>query len=244
MKKNSIMRKLVFSIISVMVALVSLVTSTYAWFSMNTSVSVTGIQITVESDAVYLLIGTENDIDAVQSAAAITTPLTTTPAEARVLPAAHEDLSDADDAADPENWYYRRGDAPNASTSTKPKTVLSSANFANYVIHKVCYITVAIGSTPATNLVVSEVTITSDGTATGANTTLAPIKIVVATSTAVAELDSEHTSSDVVLAANIDDTTLIAVDIYLYYDGNHESVYTNNMINLDGASIDIEFSVD
>lgn len=58
------------------------------------------------------------------------------------------------------------------------------------------------------------------------------------------ELDSAHTSSDVVLINSITDQTLIALDIYIYYNGADESVYTNNIVNLDGARINLEFSVD
>ena len=242
--KQKIRRKLFLSLFSVMLTLFSLATTTYAWFSMNQSVSISGISLTVESDSVYLIIGTENNINTVQTAGLMDIDFGMSSAQSKISPSAHETLANAAAANTSGNWYYQIGDAPTASTSTKAKNYLTAENINKYVIHKVCYITVTIGSNPAENLVVSNVTITSNNAATGQDPTLAPVKIVVASSTAVVELDSEHTSSDTVLVASITDQTLVAIDIFLYYDGNNASVYTNNTANLDGADIDIEFSVD
>lgn len=242
--RQSIRRKLFLSLFSVLLTFSSLVVSTYAWFSMNQSVGVTGISLTVESNSIYLIIGSENNINTVQTAGLMDLDFGMTSAQSKVFPSAHETLANATAANTPANWYYQVGDAPTASTSTKAKNYLTAENFGRYVIHKVCYITVTVGSNPAENLVVSSVTITSNNTATGQDPTLEPVKIVVASSTAVVELDSEHTSSNTVLVSSITDQTLVAIDIFLYYDGSHASVYTNNTANLDGADIDIEFSVD
>ena len=212
---------------------------------MNRNVTATGLEVTVESNSVYLLIGTVNDINTIQTAGTTSIDFGMTQAYAKVFPAAHETLSNATAAATPSNWYYKIADAPSASTSTKAKNYLTNDNFANYVIHKVCYITVTPGSNPANNLVVSGVTLGSDATVTSsATTTFTPAKIVIASSSAVVELDSVTTSSATVLATNITDQTLVKIDIFLYYDGNDTNVYTNNIANLDGVVIDIEFEVD
>ena len=241
---KKIYTKLIMSIIAVAFAFVALGTSTYAWFSMNKTVSVTGMSITATSDSIYLLIGTVNDIDTVQNDGLMTVDYNMTTTQSKVMPSAHDTLTNSADANTVGKWYYQIADEPTASTSTDEKNYLTSTNFATYVIHKVCYITVTVGSNPAENLVVSGVTITSNASATGNNTTLAPVKVVVTSSTAMVELDSTTTSSNTVLVDSIDDQTLVAIDIFLYYDGNNTSVFTNNMANLDGADIEIEFSVD
>lgn len=237
-------KKLVLSIIAVAFAFTALGTSTYAWFSMNKTVSVTGMSITATSDSVYLLIGSVNDINAVQNDGLMTVNYNMTSTQSKVMPAAHDALTNSADANTVSKWYYQIADEPTASTSTDEKNYLTSDNFATYVIHKVCYITVTVGSNPAENLIVSGVTINSNASATGNNTTLEPVKIIVASSTAIAEFDSANTASDTVLVDSIDDQTLVAVDIFLYYDGNNAKVFTNNMANLDGANIEIEFTVD
>ena len=237
-------RKMFVSLMTLMLVMSSLVVSTFAWFSMNEEVVVEGLEITVDSNSIYLIVGTENNLTAVQTAGETSLDFGMTFAESKVFPSAHETLANASDANTYGNWYYQFGDSPSASTSTKAKNYLTANNFDSYVIHKVCYLTVTVGSNPAENLVVSGVTITSNSSATGNNATLTPVKIVIASSTAVVELDSTNTSSNTVLVDTITDQALVAIDIFLYYNGNDASVYTNNVANLDGAEIEIEFSVD
>lgn len=54
-------KKLVPAICMLLVSAVLMGTSTYAWFSMNTSVTATGLGVTATSNAQYLLIGTDNN---------------------------------------------------------------------------------------------------------------------------------------------------------------------------------------
>lgn len=42
---------------------------------------------------------------------------------------------------------------------------------------------------------------------------------------------------------NLTDTTVHEVDIYIYYDGTEDSVYTNNAVKLSGANIVLNFDV-
>ena len=65
MKK--ITRKLFISIIAVAFAFIALGTSTYAWFSMNTTVTVSNMELTAKSDNTYLLIGTVNNAATIQA---------------------------------------------------------------------------------------------------------------------------------------------------------------------------------
>lgn len=280
------MKKLIPAMCALLVATALLGTSTFAWFSMNREVSATGMQVTANSNSVFLLIGSGEDADElteIQSANSITTALTVGTEDAKVYPAAHATIAntaDADNAtvehetgyyylisdstqkitkadweakqpseqanyevektAPSTNWFYKIADAPTASTSSKAPTYLTST--AGYVIHKTCYVTLAAGSNDATNLRVKNVTLTSNNTA--ASGTFAPVKILVTSATAAVELDSTTTSSETVLAATVTDEAVVQIDIYIYYDGNHASVYTANVANLDGANISITFDVD
>lgn len=230
-----------------LIAAILLATSSFAWFSMNTTVTVTGMEVTAKSDSVYLLVGggdndTAEEIQAEQSYSA---SVTINSAATHIRPSTHTDaVVDAATALNPANWYFKYADAPNASESTRAANVLTSENYANYVIHYVCYVTVAKGSNPATNLVVGEVSMTPNGSATGDNATIAPIKVLVATENAVAELDATTLTSDTVLASEVTDTDVVQIDILVYYNGEDAAVFTNNTANLDGASIDITFEVD
>ncbi len=279
------MKKLIPALCMLLVAAALLGTSTFAWFSMNKTVTATGMQVTAKSDSVFLLIGSGDDdtVSEIQSAGTLTTALTVDSSEAQVYPAAHDTFTTAADALATDishdtgyyyltgspttkitadawallgtddqanyiketviasNWYYKIADAPTASASTKDATYLTG--LTGYVVHKTCYVTLAAGSNTATNLQVTGMTITSNGTAAGSGATFAPVKVVVASASAVVELDSTTTSSTTPLAATVTDSGVVKLDIFIYYNGAHDSVYTANVTNLDGANISLSFGV-
>lgn len=227
------MKKLIPAICMTLIAAVMLASSTFAWFSMNTSVTAEGMQVTAQSNSVYLLISEESELAAIQGANS--TKVTYSAGSTALFPSAHKEVTNTTAATTLSNWYYKTADAPDASTSTGSENELSK--FDGYVLHKTVYIAVAAGSNTAEELKVSAtITAAESGTIT-------PIRVLVTTTTAVAELSSATTSSDVVLAATISNTDVIAVDIFIYYDGNNADVYTNNIANLDGATINLTFSV-
>ena len=239
-------RKLLMSIIAVAFAFVALGTSTYAWFSMNQTVAVEGMQISAKSDSTYLIIGGTNVLADVQEANAISVPMNIAN-DVKIYPSAHETLNNATDAAVVENWYFETAATPDASTAKEgTKTVLTSANFEKYVIKKTVYVTLAKGSNQATNLKVNNFALEqrTDENLTGTSKTHSPVKVVIASPIAVAELDSTNTTSDAILAETVTDQALIALDIYIYYNGADTNVFTNNIANLAGAKITLSFSVD
>ena len=254
-------KKIMASASMLLVSAMMLSSATYAWFSINKTVSVTGMQITANSNSTYLLIGSNDDgndtLAEIQATTNRTTACTIAAADSSAYPSKYKVTGDSISGLDSAtavtntataavagNWYYRVADLPTASGSTTPATVLTSANFANYVKHKTVYVTLSAGSQAAENLRVSAATIASNGSATGDNTTFTPVKVLVTTATAAVELDSTTTSSNTVLATSVTDQAVIPVDIWIYYDGSDEAVYTNNIANLDGATVNLTFSVD
>jgi len=245
--------KLLMSIIAVAFAFVALGTSTYAWFAMNNSVTVSGLNITAKSNSIYLLVGTGEDQDTASEIQDITPAATKvnfnlTGDATKVYPAAHNTLADADAAATLANWYYKVADVPTASASAGDAQPLPA--FTNYVIQKTVYITLAQDSIDANNLKVSATFAQgSVGEGTGTHT-YNPVKVVIATEEKVVELSAASRNaqnvveSADVLAATVTDDDVIKVDIYLYYDGNHNDVYTTNFANLDGSAVSLAFSVD
>lgn len=235
------MKKLIPAICMTLIAAVMLASSTFAWFSMNTTVTASGMQVTANSNSVYLLISkdktTASEIQAVNPASREVDLAVT---DAELFPSAHKTVKNTTEASNVSNWYYKVADAPSASTSTGGEIALSSDNFAQYVVHKTVYITVAKGSNPATNLKVTAAITPADGSG---DKTIAPVKVLVTTSTAIAELHSTALSSENVLAASISDDTVVAVDIFIYYNGDDSAVSTNNIANLNGATIALTFSV-
>ena len=84
-------KKLVPAICMLLVSAVLMGTSTFAWFSMNTSVTATGMQIQAKSDTTYLMIGSgETDTaEEIQAATAnTTTALTVSETDSKVYASA------------------------------------------------------------------------------------------------------------------------------------------------------------
>lgn len=249
--------KLLMSIIAVAFAFVALGTSTYAWFAMNNSVTVSGLNITAKSNSIYLLVS-NGDNDTAAEIQAITPAATSVNFNmsgdaTKVYPAAHDTFNNAAAVASVSNWYYKVANIPTASASTGSAQALTA--FTNYVIKQTVYITLAKDSIDASNLKVSATFAqgaVGDGTGTH---TYDPVRVVVVatpeTGTAAFEElsaasrdDNNVVTGSTVLAATVTDDAVITVDIYLYYDGNHADVFTTNFANLDGSAVSLAFSVD
>ena len=259
-------RFLVTSILMLLLTVFALSTSTYAWFSMNTQVSATGMQVVAKTDDTFLLIGTVNNPATIQTANSITTALTVEYADAKLL-ASRPCLTAAEvtalntaglkvdgndittdavqvtntaTAAAVTNWYTAKANLSSAST-VKSGTERQLINFDGYVITKTVYLTVAVGANPAINLTVTPtITAKDDGDDLGA------CKVIVTTSDGgFAELNSGSGETDIKGSNTpLTSSATLTVNIYIYYDGSHESVYTNNVADLKGANISLAFDVD
>lgn len=261
------MKKLIPALAMLLVSLLMSSTATYAWFSMNTIVNVTGLQITAESNDTYLLISdTNTTAAAIQTENAISIAWTLSAADSKVQPSAPT-LSNTEigylttsgktvngdaitvagiqvttpataDAVT--NWYTAKAvDATTATINTTTARQLTS--FTGYVIKRTVYLTVAVGADNANNLEVAGAFTQITG-----GTDITAAKVIVTTSDGgFAILDSSHTTADIKGSNTaLTPTTVLTVNIYVYYDGNETVVYTNNSANLTGAEIDLTFTVD
>ncbi|MBR6069386.1 MAG: hypothetical protein IKP78_02190 [Ruminococcus sp.] len=268
--KKSPMMKIVSAAAMLAVSASMLATSTYAWFAMNTKVSVTGMQVTAKSDNTYLLINTGSNSTAalIQSGGLTTVPLTVendeadlypsapclTAAQAAYIPAttgkkvggdavttAGAQVTNEATASLFTNWY-----TATASGVDAPTMLAGSArqltSFDNYVIVKTCYLTVASGANNATNL-----TVTPTFTQKAGGTDIAAAKVLVTTSDGgFAALDSTNNGTAVDIKGSntpLTDSTVITVKTYIYYDGDAAPVFTNNAANLAGAEITFDFDM-
>ncbi|MGN1052618.1 MAG: hypothetical protein ACI4SH_04420, partial [Candidatus Scatosoma sp.] len=241
--------------------------STFAWFSMNTQVTATGMQVTAKTDNTYLLISSDKTTASeIQTQGAISATLTVSDSEAKVYPCAPAisdtevgylttsgkkldgttietagvKVTDKDTAATITNWYTANAAASNAS-DIKADTARQLTGFGGYVIEKTVYLTVAKGANPANNL---KVTATFEQKSGGNDISAA--RVLVATDDGgFAILSSTTTTADIKGSnTSLTDSTVRTVKIYIYYDGNDSKVYTNNAANLAGANISLAFDVD
>jgi hypothetical protein len=265
-------RKLIPAFVLLLISTAIMSTATFAWFSMNTQVTATGMQVTAKSDNTYLLINTgENDTAAeIQTANLTTIALTVEDADADVYPSSpalsaaqaaylsvaegHKTVAGTDisvagvqvtNAATAEavtNWYTATAATP-GSSAMLAGTAKQLTAFTDYVIHKTIYLTLAVGSNNAENLTVTPTIALKAGSG---GTDITGVKVLVVTSDGgFAVLDSDSVETDIKGSnTELTPTTVLTVDIYIYYDGEEDAVFTNNMANLAAATINLAFDVD
>jgi len=234
-------RKLIPAFVLLLISTAIMSTATFAWFSMNTTVSATNMSVTAKSDQIFLLIkeGT-NTAEQVQTAKLTSDEATNS--SAVLLPAAHHEdsssvINDYDNYA---NWYWQTSADPDSSVPSSAEFEVGSSALGQYVLINTFTITVAEGSNPVRDLKVASCKITTE--VGGAEA----VKVVVATSSASEEfgtLSSSGTAGSVILhAGNLTSAQVEIVKIYIYWDGNDAEVYTNNILNLKNTSVEVTFT--
>ncbi len=249
------MKKLIPAICLLLVSAVMLGTSTFAWFSMNTSVTATGMQVVAKSDNTYLLVSATNTTaSTIQTENVTTAALTVESAAAKVYPCKPKAASEIGDgkifetgtavtnqttASAYANWYKANAAAPSAS-DLKAGTATELTTFTGYVIQKTLYLTVAQGANQANNL-----SVTATFTAQNSKNIAAARVLVATDDSGFAILTPNSATADIKGSnTNITDTTVRTVYVYIYIDGSDSTIYTNNAANLDGANIGLAFNVD
>lgn len=261
-KKNKNKAKLLSAVGMLTVSAAMLVSSTFAWFSMNKEVRAQTMSISAKSDSTFLLISKTNTsasdiqtekntlVDNLADAADKTTLIPSTPAvEADLTTYATKldgasAITDRDTAAVESNWWTANSDDPGDATNhTINVEKLTSTNFSDYVIKKTVYLTVAKGANNANNL---SITPTFAKTGTNDQTDYTGVKVLVATSDGgFATLTKDSTKTDIKGSNTaLTDTTVLTVDLYIYYDGKDSTVYSNNYDKLAGADVTFTFEVE
>ncbi len=246
------MKKLIPAICMTLIAAVMLASSTFAWFSMNTSVTANGMEVVAKSDNTYLLISSTNSgAGAIQTENSILTTLAV--ANPKVYPCAPVTKSTETDklsgtaivtganASTVGNWYTANaGASDKADIDWDTAKVLTT--FTGYVIQETVYLTVAKGANAANNLKVTP-TIAKSGES---GTSVDAARVLITTSDGgFAILNKDSVAVDIKGSnTNLTDSTVLTVNIYIYIDGNDATVNTNNAVNLAMATISLLFSVD
>ncbi|MDD7507035.1 MAG: hypothetical protein PUK12_06120 [Clostridiales bacterium] len=263
------MKKLIPAICMTLIAAVMLASSTFAWFSMNTQVTATGMQVVAKSDNTYLLISSTNSMaDQIQTENVRTTALTVSDADAKVYPCAPVTsdtevgylttsgikvgggnitvegvkVTNATTAAAVTNWYTANAASSSAST-INAGTARQLTDFTGYVIQKTVYLTVAKGANAANNL---KVTPTIELKSGNSEKTVDAVRVLITTSDDGFKILKKDSGAVGIEGSNtnLTDSTVLTVKIYIYIDGNDSTVFTNNAVKLDMATISLLFSVD
>ena len=260
-------RKLIPALAMLLLSAVLMSTASFAWFSMNTQVSVEGMMIEAKSDQTFLLISnTKTTAADIQEDHAIRVNLTELNSDNyTVYPAAVKKEGETivrDSHTKEVKFHYAIGQgynnhAPTVDSQGKPEYYdIDTAALSNYVVKYTFYLTVAKDAVPASNIIVQSLTIASADTD---NDTIGfeAVDVVVATDYAAVVFESNTYTADdnaVVLSSGLHegdeklegkltDADVLPVDVYVYYNGDNSAVTTENAAKLEGVKINITFGV-
>ncbi len=224
-------RKLIPALCMLLVSALFVGTSTYAWFSMNTQVTATDMKVTAKSDTVFLQI--KGDADQSFSTTGRSTM------NSQLYPVQHKEITTVAGLTNVTNWQYRYN--KNAAASQDDPTAfndVADGKFANYVAsttYKVKLDATNSGVDTAYDLYVSNITIPENK----------GVKVIVACGEKFKEFDASATNiafAEENVIADTVKTTEMDVTVYVYIDGDAETVYTNNINNL--KDLGVTFTLD
>lgn len=249
------------------------VTSTFAWFATNTSVSATSLSVTAKSNATYLLIDTTENAAADKKGTSSNTsksgvnPSTNTAygSEAlKVHPAAYTTiaLTEAGSSVDANNWYTATVQKKDVAVKSVGNNYTSMKKIdlgeANYFVKYDFYLTLGTGSAPYTGGVEVKPTFTDASDSLKAavlfnvdkdEPDLTKFDIFAATAAsadAAAGRKEEFgaTSGKTYPSVSLDDTHSIKVTVYLYVDGNAANVNSDYLATKGiTGSVDFKFTL-
>lgn len=231
-------KKLIPALCMLLISAVLMGTSTYAWFSMNTTVTASGMQVTAKSDNVFLQISKTTEFTDPATEAKFTEKATalkpTTPAY-------------ASDKKSIEKWQYAYSTNPSDANVSASLTDIAQKDVGKYVYSTTLNVKIAAGSTAtATNLVISGVSMTGATLDRNLNKALrVAVKgadgIQVYSYTTGEWAEDTTNSADALLASVT--TTASEITIYIWFDGKDPECKTVNATSLDTLNFTINFSV-
>lgn len=260
METKALKKQMGAAIAMVLVAAIALAASTYAWFVSNNTVKATTASVSAQSNAPFLKI-------AAKGAALTDTSATQTAGEDAKTDLYPVQWND-EVTANSYTWESAYASKANASTMLQgSRFAVASANVGDYTLVQ----SFDIGTTDANagsfkDLRVSGVTVNAGNIAdqTGNNLKDAMCVLVKcgdywtvwnangelkAASTDVAAnaygdgtVAPSNLTNNGALAATIAANTKVTVDIYVFYDGSYETVFTNNLPSLKNCGVTVSFT--
>lgn len=223
------MKKLIPAICMTLIAAVMLASSTFAWFSMNTSVTAEGMQVTAKTDNAFLIISKGTTLSGSEISANANVNNKLYPVKPVV------ELSSGNIGSVTSWGTATSTDPDNANTGAVAEPLTEGANLDNYVV-KVSFMVgiVENSGAVANDLKLESLTISdvNDG-----------ITVVVVCG---ANLYSHNANVDSGIEKLADAASVtkdgVRVDVYIYIDGSNANVKTTNVANL-GGSVTLTFSI-
>lgn len=241
-------KKIIPSLCLLLISTILLVTSTYAWFSMNKEVSAGNMEITAKADNPFLQIqengkGGDWDTEATLSASGVDLTVihpTTINQGAMVW-----EYTTSTDPSDPQVNNTTEVKALSGVETATGTTVLAN-NGVNYVLKQALVVRVVEGSAIGENLRVKSITFN-----TGSNSIAASGRVLLVYGTnyqlfkmVSGEVTTPETGSSASLIASMTPNTSYAVDAFFFFEGTDLSAYTDNATDLSAVTASIVLELD
>ena len=238
-------RKLIPALAMLLLSAIMVSTASFAWFSMNTTVTANGMQIQAKSDQTFLLISatksTASEIQAEFASNATFARDAVLPSNITVYPAAVKGTPTKD--SDLKFQYAVGTSYDNGAAKDGVYTEVSSLE--NYVVKYTFYLTVAAGAVPASDIVVKSITFTGDAAVNAVVTTDSAAVIFAGSSATESQtvLSGGLNAGDTTNAGKLTDTSVLPVHVYVYFNGDDARVTTANSTNLANTTVTVTFGV-
>lgn len=241
-----ISRKILPALAMLVISAVMLSTASFAWFNISSQATANGMSVSVRSDSAFLVVSNSASID--ESYAEYEVSVTDN-AKKSLAPTAFDSngmpeyvsgtaltttVANAFAAAGNSTvWYTMRGTSDDDGTGTGERNVLANADLiADSTNEHTGYLakyTVWVAVAPKTNMTMTDLKATlvipNSGDLSVSALVVGPEGYTHLTNNA-SGTDLSIEGSEVLLATI--DKTPVQIDIYIYYNGNHSNVTTDN----------------
>lgn len=231
-------KKIIPALCMLLISAVLMGTSTYAWFSMNTQVSASGMKVTANSTNLFLQIsGSTTFTDPATSVDYNEQTGTKLKPATPVLAAENASIT---------KWQTATSNDPSNATSGATPADIAPGTLGEYVYSKVLHFRIAPNSTAtASNLVIAGVTMTGDK---GKDLNKA-LRVAVAGKDGVQvwtyadgtwKKDDGKSATAILAEVTTKDAT---ATLYIWFDGTDTNCTTNNAVDFDTLTFTVTFTV-
>ncbi|MGN1099936.1 MAG: hypothetical protein ACI4S9_06290 [Christensenellales bacterium] len=224
------MKKLIPAICMTLVAAVMLASSTFAWFSMNTNVTATGMQVSAKTDNAFLIIASGTTLSGKEISANASLNASLYPVKPM------EELTSATVSTVTKWGTATSNDPDNANTGATLTALDAGATFGNYVAKQSFMVGIVENSGEVKNdLKLKSLTISDE---TDGITVIVVCGTNIYTHAVTVSSGSEKLADKAAVTKDG-----VQVDVYIYIDGSNANVKTTNATNLSGT-VELVFSIE
>ncbi len=235
------MKKLIPAICMTLIAAFMLASSTFAWFSMNRTVTATGMEVTAKSNAQYLLIGIEDTATEIQAKNPAQTTVAAKHATVgndakKVYPCAFT-TTELDSGTIPANkWYTASSNSTSDGMSGVHNYKLVTEGDKDYMLTYTFNMTLTKDSEQYTGKLNFTFASTSGDNAVSMCVVVGTEHLLLGTGATTAQTAGDHT---------ITGDDVLTVTVYIYINGtstnvNTDYVNTNTLTGIVTVQVDLE----